>query len=155
MRDARWSDLVRLMVGKGAVINRVDSRVTLEMLLDSWRDSQLNRILLNEHADIDLRDSEERTALMRAAERGRLDVVSILLDLGADKDAESEEGKTALSYARENGHTEVTLRLKQSGSKEIMTEGNFVAAVQAGDAGAVKELLAAGAVLLIRVSSTM
>ncbi|XP_024991732.1 acyl-CoA-binding domain-containing protein 1-like [Cynara cardunculus var. scolymus] len=48
---------------------------------------------------VDTKDSEGRTALHWAVDRGHIDVAEFLLDMNADVDLKDNEGKTALHYA--------------------------------------------------------
>lgn len=52
----------------------------------------------------DYRDEDGLTPLMRAADRGHLDVVDALLDYGANLQLTDEDGNTALHYAAICGH---------------------------------------------------
>ena len=65
------------------------------------------------------KDEQGKTALMRAAEKGELQVVVNLLADGADINIKDDKGKTALDYAKENNHTEIAefLTLAQNSKK--------------------------------------
>lgn len=76
------------------------------------------RALLEEDADINALDDEERTPLSHAAERGYGEIVSVLLERGAPVDAAPTEGerRTPLSYAAGDGHAAVVLLLLAKGA---------------------------------------
>lgn len=57
------------------------------------------QLLIDARADVDATDVDRRTALMKAAERGRTLVVERLLAAGAVVDLKDKLGKTALVYA--------------------------------------------------------
>jgi len=50
-------------------------------------------------ADVNARDNDGRTPLVRAAWYGHPDIVAALLKAGADVDARNNDGKTALMWA--------------------------------------------------------
>lgn len=65
--------------------------------------------LLAHGADIDIRDSHGKTALMYAVERGKVDVVKLLIARGADMFAKADYdyNNTALKLAENTGKTEI------------------------------------------------
>ena len=67
-------------------------------------------------ADLEARDNEDRTALMRAAEKGLADVVKILLDAGANVGTKTKFGWTALFIATDTNHVEVVKMLIARGA---------------------------------------
>ena len=66
--------------------------------------------------DIDARDEDCKTALIRAAEEGDTETVELLLDREADIEAKDNEGKTALIVAASEGHTETVGLLLDKGA---------------------------------------
>jgi len=70
--------------------------------------------LLNRGADINAKDSNGQTALMRAAYEGHLDIVQLLLEYDADINITDEDGWTALQYAQEFEHFEISNLLKDA-----------------------------------------
>ena len=63
--------------------------------------------LVDAEADLEARDQNEWTALIRAAGEGHDDVVKRLVDAEADLEARDEDGGTALSPAAASGHDDV------------------------------------------------
>ena len=54
------------------------------------------------------------TALISAAQNGRVEVVQFLLEAGADKDLKERSGKTALMCAAERGRAAIVQLLEAS-----------------------------------------
>lgn len=65
---------------------------------------------------IDRKDEMGMTALMRAADRNKVDVIEVLLERGADVDQVDSDGQTALHYATFCGHIEATSALLYGGA---------------------------------------
>ncbi|MDL2214957.1 ankyrin repeat domain-containing protein [Dysgonomonas sp. OttesenSCG-928-M03] len=70
-------------------------------------------ILLQHGASVNAKDNRGFTALHRAAEMGKTDLVKNLLEKGADKHIVAE-GHTALSLAEGRNHDEIILLLKDN-----------------------------------------
>ena len=86
--------------------------------------------LLKAGGDANARDDKGDTLLMKAAEKGTIDLIKLLLENKADIDARSlEDQYTALYKAAENGHTEaVNLLLDQHADMTPYTDaGSFSA----------------------------
>ena len=66
--------------------------------------------------DIDARDEDGKTALIRAAEEGDTETVEMLLDREADIEAKTNDGETALMLAAGQGHTETVELLLDKGA---------------------------------------
>lgn len=56
-------------------------------------------VLISKGANLEVRDSQVRTPLMKAADSGHIDVVRCLLTNGADPDAFDASGLTSLHVA--------------------------------------------------------
>ncbi len=87
-----------------------------------------NLVLVQRHldngVDVNAKHSEDgKTALIKAAENGHLEVVRILINNGANINTQDINFNTALSFALENGHTKVADLLKEYGAKEHEAKG--------------------------------
>lgn len=68
------------------------------------------------HIDIDQRDKDGASALIRAAEKGDLKTVRVLLENGADINAADRNGWTALMKAVKGHHLKTTADLIAAGA---------------------------------------
>ena len=67
-------------------------------------------------ADVNVRNGDGRSALMRSAKRGYEDIVRFLLDNGADARARDKNNKTPLMGAAKKGHVEICRMLVHAGA---------------------------------------
>ena len=74
------------------------------------------RELLDRGANINARDHEGETALIRAAFWGHLAIVRLLLERGANANARTYEGWTPLMYAADSGHLAIVRELMNKGA---------------------------------------
>ena len=68
---------------------------------------KIEELIAQGGADLEAKDNQNRTALMRAAEKGYFEVVRILLDAGADVNTKDKFDWTALFIAADKNHAEV------------------------------------------------
>lgn len=87
--------------------------------------------------------------LIRAADRGQLEIVKFLIERGVDVDASTVDGVTPLMYAAQNGYTEIMEYLISKGADVNATPDNkvtaLIGAVRTGHYEAAVMLIAAGA----------
>lgn len=86
--------------------------------------------LLSKGANPEVRDSQMRTPLMKAADSGHMDVVRCLLTGGADPDAFDASGLTALHMAVHRREGTMVVELVQARASTEMK--NNVSRAQAG-----------------------
>jgi ankyrin repeat protein len=117
----------RLKIVKALVLDGidVDSRVfpggpTAMMLAASEGHSEIVLFLLEEEADVNVRNETRESALIWATQSGHTEVVKILLLEGANVNARSEDGNTAFTIAARKGHirgyAEVMEIIKEAGA---------------------------------------
>ncbi|KMZ67150.1 Acyl-CoA Binding Protein [Zostera marina] len=78
-----------------------DDELKLDVVHVSAREGKAEDLIkhLENGVSVNLRDSDERTALHWAVDRGHLHLVDILISNGADINAKDNEGQTPLHYA--------------------------------------------------------
>ncbi len=74
------------------------------------------RFLLENEADVDIRETDGMTALMWSSYNGYSGIVRILLDVGADVDIQNENGWAAIHCASRFGHTYIVELLLNHGA---------------------------------------
>ena len=107
--------------------------------------AEVQRLITEDPALMELRDGINCTPLILAARNGRGEMVEWLLDQGADPEAQDNEGRDALCHASFRGHTAVVSFLLDRGFdvNRRRTNGGYVPLIAAADSGhvAVVELL--------------
>lgn len=111
------------------------------------------KLFENQNINLDVREKyRKQTALIAAAERGRVDVARLLLNAGADVNATDKYGSTALVSASSAGHADIVKLLIAAGANVNMkTTGTYggetalMAASENGRTEIVRSLLEAGA----------
>jgi ankyrin repeat protein len=110
-------EIVSALLAKGARVNEPGAGgITPLMQLAAWgyspaADRRLAEQLLRSGANINARDESLSTALMFAARRGKVDLVTLLLSKGADAKMKNCHDKTAASLAQSGGYTALARQL--------------------------------------------
>ena len=101
-------DAVRLLLGKGALINLPDAqgRSPLHAAAEGNK-PDIAKALVDARCDINSVTLKKSTPLHSAAERGYLPMVKLLTEAGALRDVKDDEGKTPGDRARENNREDV------------------------------------------------
>ena len=144
------TEIVTLLIRKGAVIDHVDQNETTALLLAATNGyPQIVRALINAGAEAGLLDESEQTALHLAAWNGHAEVVSELLKDTAEANPKTRSGYTPLHAAAWQGHAAVIQQLMAGGADANVTDSDgwtpLHKAAYRGHADAVKTLLAGGA----------
>ena len=97
---------------------------------------ELLQLLLNHGADIDARDEQSFTPLLRVAKVGQPSVARLLLEKGASTSAIQHHGWTALNEAAYNGHFEIIEHLLEHGADtEARDHKGFTSLIRAAKNG--------------------
>jgi ankyrin repeat protein len=117
-----------------------------DSLLEAAQSGDVQKVtaILDQKADINLKSSTGRTALMLAAMNGRAEVVKLLLDRGADIHLQDNKGQTAKQLAVELGQTDIVSLLDQAATARD-PQLAFFAAVKKADTQAARRALDQGA----------
>jgi uncharacterized protein len=104
---------VRLLVDAGAAVNAADKEkmTVLMYACTGASSSKVVAFLISKGSKVNERDAYGCTALMRAASRGAVPIVSTLLENGAYVDEESNNHETPLTFAIVWNHIEVVQQL--------------------------------------------
>jgi ankyrin repeat protein len=108
------------------------------------------RALLQQRVDVNQSESDGTTALHWAVHRDDLPIVDLLIRAGANVQAANRYGVAPLSLAAENGNATIIERLLEAGADPNAVAGGdtvLMTAARTGSVGAVKALLARGALV--------
>jgi len=115
-----------------------------DKLINAVKSGNLKNVETSIAAGVDLeaRDNQNMTALMRAAEKGYSDIVRILIDAGADISAKDKFNCTAFFKAADKNHIDIVKMLIAKGAAADRNfEDIFVNAVFKGNTEMVKALI--------------
>ncbi|SEO21953.1 Ankyrin repeat-containing protein [Mucilaginibacter gossypiicola] len=106
--NANDTTLAETLINKGADVNFKRKVMNFEMslLMLSVQQDQFKmvKLLVDHKVEIDWKDWFGCTALMYAANKGNVNIISYLLKNGADVHFADKEGNTVLSAAKEGNH---------------------------------------------------
>jgi len=95
-----YTEIVRILLEKGADVNVMDSAGNNSLILASYSgNEQIVEMLTRNGANVNQKDADERTPLIIAAKQGYKSIVSMLIAKGADINAKDKYLSTALTYS--------------------------------------------------------
>src|SRR5579864_3547289 len=100
-----------LIKKKNVDITPNKERVTPLMVCAQRGYTDIARLLLENHVNVNLKDKYDQTALSMAVMWGHTDMLSLLLEHNADAEIQNVYGSTALILAAAYGHTEAVAML--------------------------------------------
>ncbi|MEL4896292.1 ankyrin repeat domain-containing protein [Crocosphaera sp. Alani8] len=117
--EAELMNVVKLLIKNGADINIIPkskSKFAYTALMEATNENyfKLVKFLLNNGANVNLKNEAGMTALMIAAEEGYVNILQLLLEKGADVNIKNESGETALNLAEERKNEKVIEILKRN-----------------------------------------
>jgi len=77
------------------------------------------KLLISVGVNLNAKNKNGETALMKASVNGNEDIVKLLIKIGADINAKNKYGSTALMYASANNYKEMVDLLKRYGAKDV------------------------------------
>ena len=117
----------------------------------SWEDKLINAVKKGDlknvemaiaaGANLEARDNQNMTPLLRAAEKGYSDIARILIDAGADIGAQDNFSCTPFFYAVDKNHVDFTKMLIAHQGEDSNFEDLFVSAAFRGRTEMVKALI--------------
>jgi ankyrin repeat protein len=111
---------VQVLVARGAEVDAVDKSRFANTPLDAAvaaNHLEVVKVLLQNHASVNVRAAAGHTPLHKAAMNGNVEIAKLLLEGGADVNATDDAGKTPLEYAGEKDHPEVASLLREKGAR--------------------------------------
>lgn len=109
---------VQVLVARGAEVDAPDQSQFANTALDAAvaaNHLEVVKILLQNHASVNVRAAAGHTPLHKAAMNGNLEIAKLLIEAKADVNATDDAQKTPLAYAEEKGHAEVATLLREKG----------------------------------------
>jgi len=116
-------DSAEYLVKAGASINALslnDLKVAPIQSATAGGHPKIVKMLLEHHADPNIREQNGYTPLHAAAQNGSEEMIRVLLFGGADLTITGHDGKTALDFAMDGGHERATLLLGEGITKRFM-----------------------------------
>ncbi len=107
------AEKVKILLEKGVNVNvqeDKDDRTPLMMAVTSGN-LNITEMLVEAHANVNIRQLDGDSPLLRAASEGMTDIVKVLLNAGADIRLNDNLGWTALLWASTNGHKDIVQML--------------------------------------------
>ena len=154
----KFDEIVKLLLDKSAKsdaeriarrnIREAGLRYAPEVFVLVASQGQLDRVIdfLNAGMHSNAEDDKGRVALIEATKNGHKAVVEKLLAAGADLNLADRFGTTAREVAESSGYQDIAdLLARAGGQSPEPSKNNLIAAVDLGDAEAVKAALAEGA----------
>lgn len=152
--DARSKEIVELLLAKGADVNQDASERYSTPLLDRALNYSEGRevaaLLIEKGVDLEKRDREGKTALMRrASANAPRETMEWLIGKGAKVNVRDDRGQSALDYVITSGNSDAAAMLIEKGADVKARDDNgrtpLHNAVARGNAALVKVLVEKGA----------
>lgn len=108
----RWGANPNLIIDK-------NQETSALMFASIYGYTEMVKLLIENGADVNLRDKNGATALTSSAWAGNADIVEILIKNKADINAKHNIGRTALWFAVAQNHSDVVEIIKKYGGKDL------------------------------------
>jgi ankyrin repeat protein len=106
--------IVKLLLEYDVDVNEGEQSSPLHIAISNKKESNLEmvKLLLENGADVDYKDVNDHTPLMRAVYYDYIDIAKILVEYGADTGYINKDNNDALIYAHKNNNAEMIKVLK-------------------------------------------
>ena len=111
----RYYEVEGILLAHGATSERKDKAEMLYIAARSENETAIQR-LLDKGTDINIRNKESKTPLMRVINDGKTNGVRLLLEKGADVHIQDNKRRTALHYAALNKNPDIARLLLEKGA---------------------------------------
>jgi len=125
--------MVKMILAKGVHVADYGSTV-----LSRARSLEMLKLLLENGANVNGKDTNGATLLIESVRMGRIEVMRLLLDHGADIEAKDNEGMTALMWTAFWGKLDIAKMLLERGAKLDATDDHGHTALSFAMSGPVK-----------------
>lgn len=112
------------LINEGMDVNIRDPKLgrTPLMIAVTTNNLRLLKKLIEEKANLELKDKQGMSALLYAARDGNMETAKLLIKAGADVNTANNKGKTALMMAIHRLHPEIALYLLASGANPVLAD---------------------------------
>lgn len=110
------AEVLQILLDRGQELDEEAGDWKALMYAVTYRNHRTAEMLLQAGANINVRDPEQRTPLMRAAKNSDVEMVRMLLQFNPELDAQDENGMTALIYAAGKAKHENVEQLLNAGA---------------------------------------
>ncbi len=137
-------DLAEMLIRGGAGIKKIENDIGLSPIQYAAIAGQANvvKILLDNGASVNEKNSKGETLLLLAASRGHLAVVKLLLERGADVNMADNNNERPLHVAANQGHPKVVQALIESGANRTLLNNDGNTPLQEAINGGNEEVVA-------------
>jgi ankyrin repeat protein len=108
--------IVKMLMEHGADIHALTGNAATVMAFATT--NEIVQVFLDRGLDINARDKDGYTLLIRSSEGFHRPTIAFLLEHGADPNAKTKDGTTALKLAQKIGHPDDVELLRKAGAKE-------------------------------------
>jgi ankyrin repeat protein len=149
MEAAKNNDLKKIedLIKQGANVNSGDDKGRTPLMYAAQAGSlqAMESLVKKHHADVNAKDINDQTALMKSSIMGKNDGVKFLLDNKAKIDEYDKFGRTALTYSARADHTDVLKTLLHKGADPNIRDNDgrspLMEAAGKGNLESTKELI--------------